>query len=341
VPAPSEAVAARHDAHAAGTAARLVNLGAVLVPIGALVAAIVLSWGSAFDWVQFWIMVGMAVATSFGVTIGFHRLVTHRAFGAPAPVRYIFAVLGSMAVEGPVIRWAATHRLHHQHSDDHLDPHSPHTDTRGARGPGVLATLRGVFHAHVGWLFDPPIQGLDRYDKDLRADPVLCAVDRQFVLWVAAGLLLPALLGGLITLSFTGALLGFLWGGLVRVLFVHHTTWSVNSVCHLWGFRPFDCGDHSRNNPIVGVLGLGEGWHNNHHAFPTSARHGLRWWELDLSYLLIRAMSLVGLAREIRIPPRERVAAKRRRGRRRGSRRASTQTFAEPQVRRPFDVHFE
>jgi stearoyl-CoA desaturase (Delta-9 desaturase) len=142
---------------------------------------------------------------------------------------------------------------------------------------------------------------------------VLAAADRQFVLWVLAGLALPALLGGLITSSFSGALLGFLWGGLVRVLVVHHITWSVNSICHLWGSGPFETHDHSRNNAIVGVLAMGEGWHNNHHAFPTSARHGLRWWELDLSYLLIRAMALVGLAREIRLPPRDRIEAKLRR----------------------------
>ncbi len=295
---------------------RLINLGAVLVPIAGLVAAILLTWGSAFNWLQFWIMMGMVVATSFGVTVGFHRLVTHRAFRAPAIVRFIFGVLGSMAVEGPVIRWAGTHRLHHQHSDDELDPHSPHASALHSWGSGVRATIRGVFHAHVGWLFDPRIEGLDRYTKDLRADPVVNAVDRQFVLWVVVGLLLPAVLGGLISLSLAGALLGFLWGGLVRVLIVHHTTWSVNSICHLWGARPFDCDDHSRNNPIVGVLGLGEGWHNNHHAFPASARHGLCWWELDLSYLLIRALSLVGLAREVRIPPAERVAARRRRRRR-------------------------
>src|SRR5688572_21791288 len=148
---------------------RLINLGAVLVPFAGLVGAIMLTWGRAFDWVQFSIMLGMVIATSLGVTVGYHRLVTHRAFKAPGAVRWALAVLGSMAVEGPVIRWAATHRLHHQHSDDVLDPHSPHTGVRGAWGSGLWATFRGVVHAHVGWLFDPRIEGLDRYARDLRA----------------------------------------------------------------------------------------------------------------------------------------------------------------------------
>jgi stearoyl-CoA desaturase (delta-9 desaturase) len=286
----------------------------VLVPIAGLGTAMLISWGDWFNWLQLSLLGGMSLATAFGVTVGFHRLVTHHSFRTPRPVRFVLAVLGSMAVQGPVIHWAGTHRRHHQHSDDALDPHSPHVRAGESLGKGLRATLRGFAHAHIGWLFDPHLKGLGRYTKDLRADPILCAVDRQFVLWVVVGLVLPALLGGLISFSFTGALLGLLWGGLVRILIVHHLTWSVNSVCHLWGSRPFECGDHSRNNVVVGVLGLGEGWHNNHHAFPTSARHGLRWWQLDLSYIFIRALALVGLARDLRIPTRERVAAKRRRG---------------------------
>jgi stearoyl-CoA desaturase (Delta-9 desaturase) len=294
---------------------RVINLAAVLIPVAGLIAAIVLSWGVAFDWVQLAIFGGMTIATALGITVGYHRLATHKSFRTPAPIRYLLAALGSAAVQGPVIEWAGTHRKHHQHSDHDDDPHSPNAHGGGSWGKGIKATLRGFFHAHMGWLFSAHSKGLAKYTKDLWADPVLSAVNRQFVLWVVIGLIFPAVLGGLITMSFMGALLGFLWGGLVRILVVHHITWSVNSVCHLWGTRPFACGDHSRNNAIVGVLAFGEGWHNNHHAFPTSARHGLRWWEIDLSYMFIKGLSLVGLAKEIRLPPKERIMAKlRKRG---------------------------
>jgi stearoyl-CoA desaturase (Delta-9 desaturase) len=290
----------------------VINLAAVLVPFLGLLAAATLSWGIAFDWVYLAIAVGMGLATSFGVTVGFHRLFTHKSFKTIAPVRFILASLGSMAVQGPVIEWAGVHRRHHQHSDTEEDPHSPHAHADGRWGTGIMATLRGMYHAHMGWLFIGRQRGLGRYTKDLHSDPVLRFVNRHFRWMVLLGLLLPALLGGLLTMSWLGLLLGFLWGGLVRILVVHHLTWSVNSVCHIWGTQPFRTTDESRNNAIVGILGLGEGWHNNHHAFPTSARHGLRWWEIDFSYLLIRSMALVGLAREVRVPDSERVASKKR-----------------------------
>jgi stearoyl-CoA desaturase (delta-9 desaturase) len=242
-------------------------------------------------------------ALSLGITIGYHRLFTHRAFDAPRAVQAVFAVLGSMAVEGPLLKWVATHRRHHQHSDDEHDPHSPH-----GHGAGVL---RGIWHAHVGWIFLPDYPALSRYVPDLAADRVMRTLSRLFPLWVAVGLMIPALLGGLLTLSWTGALLGFIWGGLARIFLVHHLTWSINSVCHIWGTQPFRSHDHSRNNAIFGVLAMGEGWHNNHHAFPTSARHGLRWWEFDASYWVIRAMSLLGLASNVRVPALQTMAAKR------------------------------
>jgi stearoyl-CoA desaturase (delta-9 desaturase) len=291
---------------------RIVNLAAVTVPVAGLVAAIILTWGRAFDWTQLGIFLGMTYATALGITVGYHRLFTHRSFHAGAPVRYVLAVLGSMAVQGAVIEWCGAHRRHHQHSDDDLDPHSPHNHGGESWGSGLVGTLRGFYHSHVGWLFAQRLKGMGRYTQDLREDPVVRAVNRQFYWWALAGLALPALLGGLITLSYAGALWGFLWGGLVRILFVHHITWSVNSVCHLWGTRPFSVGDHSRNNAVVGFFALGEGWHNNHHAFPTSARHGLHWWQFDISYIVIRLMSLLGLARKVRTPDRERIASKRR-----------------------------
>lgn len=290
---------------------RVVNLLAILLPLVALAAGIVLAWGDAFDWVQASIFAGMSLFTALGVTVGFHRLFTHRSFETVAPVRAILAVLGSMSVQGPLIQWVGEHRRHHQHSDGDHDPHSPHRHTGGSWGDSLWGTIRGFFHAHMGWLFRATGRGAARYTRDLRADPMIRFISRKFVWWVILGLALPAVLGGLITLSWEGAFLGFLWGGMVRVLMNHHITWSVNSVCHLWGSHPFRSGDHSRNNAVVGVLALGEGWHNNHHAFPTSARHGLRWWELDASYWVIRALEAVGLAWKVRVPDAVRVGARR------------------------------
>lgn len=298
----------------------MINLGAVILPFVGLAAAIALSWGEAFNWTYLAILVLMSNITAFGVTVGYHRLCTHKSFKTPAFMRYAFAVAGSMAVQGPVIRWCAEHRRHHQHSDTERDPHSPHMSRDGSWGEGFWATLRGAYHAHVGWLFAGRTKALGKYAVDLHRDRVLVLADRQFPLWVLAGLLIPAALGGLLTLSWIGVLLGFLWGGLVRVLLVHHITWSVNSICHIWGTRPFDSHDESRNNAIVGILAMGEGWHNNHHAFPTSARHGLRWWELDFSYILIRTLKLIGLATDIKTPDRVRVQVKLEEGRHRAPR---------------------
>ncbi|MBX3381056.1 MAG: fatty acid desaturase [Phycisphaeraceae bacterium] len=290
----------------------IINLITVLLPFAGLAAAIGLLWGIAFDWYYLAILVGMWLISAFGITIGFHRLCTHKAFKTPAVLRYLFAAAGSMAVQGPVIRWCAEHRKHHQHSDAEGDPHSPHMSAQGSWGEGVFATLRGAFHAHLGWLFGPASKGLGKYSRDLRDDPAIALADRQFVFWVLFGLAFPAAVGGLLSMSWGGVLLGFLWGGLVRILLVHHITWSVNSVCHLWGSKPFESRDESRNNAIVGLLALGEGWHNNHHAFPTSARHGLRWWEFDLSYCFIRTLQLFGLASEVRQPDAVRIASKKR-----------------------------
>lgn len=287
-----------------------INLIAVLLPLAGLVAAIVLLWGVAFDWVYLALLAGMAIVSAFGITVGYHRLCTHRSFKTSAVMRYLFAAAGSMAVQGPVIRWCGEHRKHHQHSDSQDDPHSPHMGRHGSWGDGIWATLRGAFHAHVGWLLAGRSTGLSKYTRDLRNDRALVLADKQFLLWVLAGLAVPAALGGALTMSWLGVLLGFLWGGLVRIFFVHHITWSVNSVCHIWGTAPFQSHDESRNNALVAILAMGEGWHNNHHAFPTSAKHGLRWWELDLSYLLIRGLRLAGLASDIRRPDRSRIESK-------------------------------
>jgi len=292
---------------------RFVNLLAVIIPFVGVLLAVWLLWGIAIDATHLLIAAVMYLITALGITVGFHRLCTHHAFKAPGWVRYGLAAAGSMAAEGPVIEWCAEHRRHHQMSDTEADPHSPRAHKGGEWGTGIAATLRGAFHAHVGWLFARTRADLSRYAKDLEQDRALSLANAHFRWFVLVGLLLPGVLAGVMTWSWSGALLGVLWGGLVRMFLVHHVTWSVNSVCHLWGSRPFATGDQSRNNAVVGLLALGEGWHNNHHAFPTSARHGLRWWEIDVSYACIRLMELVGLATHVRTPAPERVAAKRRR----------------------------
>ncbi|MGQ0627232.1 MAG: acyl-CoA desaturase [Phycisphaerales bacterium] len=286
---------------------RLANLGGVLFPFIGLVVAIVMLWGVAFDWVYLALMVGMYAISGFGITVGFHRYFTHKSFETSPVGVYLLAAAGSMAAQGGVIEWVADHRLHHQCSDDEHDPHSPHQS-----GSGIRGFLKGLWHSHMGWILRSRTPDNDRYVPDLKKDPLVCAVDRQFVMWVGIGLALPAVLGGLLTWSWMGVLLGFIWGGLVRVFLVHHVTWSVNSVCHIWGSRPYESHDHSRNNAVVGVLALGEGWHNNHHAFPTSARHGLSWWQIDTSYMLIRALEIVGLAWNLKVPTADRMEAKRR-----------------------------
>lgn len=284
----------------------LATFTAVLLPFAGLVAAIWLLWGIAFSWVYLGLMLGMYLVTVLGIGVGYHRYFTHRSFDTPRPVAFILGVMGSMAVEGSLLNWVATHRRHHQHSDDEKDPHSPH-----AFGSGAWGVFKGFLHAHMGWFFGPTPDGrISRYAADLRKEKYILAVSNLFPLWVLIGLLIPAALGGILTLTWTGVLLGFIWGGLARIFLVHHATWSINSVCHLWGTRPFISHDESRNNAILAILGFGEGWHNNHHAFPTSARHGLKWWQIDLNYLFIRALALIGLARNIRTPAPERVKAK-------------------------------
>lgn len=284
---------------------RIIGLTAILLPFAGFIAACVLAWGNVFDWTYLVLMIAMYFVTTLGVTIGFHRLYTHKAFQTYKPIAFLFGVMGSMSAQGPLMHWVAEHRRHHQHSDDQGDPHSPH-----GHGDTAWGMIRGAIHAHMGWLFRQSSRNLASYVKDLKNDRAARTVSRQFFLWVIAGLVIPAILGGLLTMSWTGVALGFLWGGLARMFLVHHVTWSINSVCHIWGWQPFESHDHSRNNPFMGILAMGEGWHNNHHAFPTSARHGLQFWQFDLSYYIIRGLQAIGLAWQVRLPARDRMAAK-------------------------------
>jgi stearoyl-CoA desaturase (delta-9 desaturase) len=283
-------------------AEKAANLGAVVVPFIATIAAVILLWNSLVSPADLAIAAVMYILTAVGITVGFHRLLTHRSFQTAKPTEYVFAVLGSMAVQGPTIAWVADHRKHHAHTDEEGDPHSPHV---GVDGGGVRNVFTGLWHAHSGWLMST--QGRadwKRYAPDLYEDPGMRFISRHFVALVFATLAIPALAGYLVSGTLLGALTGLLWGGLVRIFFVHHVTWSVNSVCHFLGSRRFDTDDRSTNVFWLALPSLGESWHHNHHAFPRSAVHGLKRWEPDPSALIISALEKVGLARNvIRISP--------------------------------------
>lgn len=291
---------------------RIAMLLITTLPLAGVITAMVLLWGRGITAVDLGLLLGFYLVAGLGITVGFHRLLTHQSFRAPTAVRVAFAVAGSLAIQGSVIDWVATHRRHHAYSDRPGDPHSPHVDAAG----GARGILRGLWYAHVGWLFAPDATVQRAWAPDLLREPAIVRVSRAFPWLLAASFALPAVLGGLLTWSWSGAVSGLIWGGLVRVFLLHHVTWSINSICHVIGTRPFASHDEARNNPVMAVLGLGEGWHNGHHAFPASARHGLRWWELDVSWLVIRVLAALGLARELKTPSPTQLA---RRTRRRGA----------------------
>ncbi len=247
------------------------------------------------------------VLTGLGVTVGFHRLFTHRSFKAGPVTRGALGALGSAAIEGPMISWVADHRKHHACSDTEGDPHSPHH----GHGGGWRGALTGFFHAHVGWLFIHTQRGSkERFAPDLLKDPVSSFIDRTFIWWAVGGLVLPFFLGWGLSGELMGGLTGLLWGGMVRVFVLHHVTYSVNSLCHIFGRQPYETGDESRNLALLALPTFGEAWHNNHHAFPTSARHGLGRWQVDPSGLVIKGLEKTGLAWDVVEVSPERRAAK-------------------------------
>jgi len=269
-----------------------------LLPFLALGVAGWQTWQQLLHWTDLLIFAIVYVPTALGITVGFHRLLTHRSFATTRPVRFVLAALGSAAIEGPVISWVADHRKHHAFADREGDPHSPHV----GHGTGWSGALRGLGHAHLGWLFVHTQRGARaRYAPDLLQDPIIRFVDRTFVLWVALGLAVPFGLGVAIGGSIESGLTGLLWGGAVRILVLHHVTYSINSLCHFFGRRRFATGDESRNLAWLAPLSLGEAWHNNHHAFPTSAQHGLSRAErlADPSALVIATLERMGLAWDV------------------------------------------
>lgn len=289
---------------------RRITVTAVVLPFLGFCLAVALLWGGGVSALDLSIMAVMYVLTAFGVTIGFHRLLTHRSFEAAPWLRATLAALGSMSVQGAVIHWVADHRKHHTFTDEAGDPHSPHTEG----GAGWRGVARGIWHSHMGWLFDRGERAsASRFARDLREDPAIGFVDRLFPVWALLGLLLPFLAGlALSGGSLKAGLTALVWGGLVRVFLLHHATWSVNSICHLYGERRFPTEDESRNNWAVAIVSLGEGWHHNHHAFPTSARHGLERRQLDPSYAVIRGLEKLGLVWNVKSPRETEIAAKAR-----------------------------
>jgi stearoyl-CoA desaturase (Delta-9 desaturase) len=277
----------------------------VIVPFLAVIAAIPVAWGWGLGWHDVILAVVFYAVTGLGVTVGFHRYLTHGSFRAKRPLRIALAAAGTMAIEGPVIRWVADHRRHHAFSDREGDPHSP-----WRYGESVGALAKGFWYAHMGWLFDPEHTNQERFAPDLLADPDMVRVQQQFPLWVAVTMLGPALLGGLWSMSFAGALSAFFWASLVRVWLLHHVTWSINSICHTIGERPFAARDKSANFWPLAILSFGESWHNSHHADPSAARHGVLRGQIDISARLIELFEWFGWVYDVRWPTPERIASK-------------------------------
>jgi stearoyl-CoA desaturase (Delta-9 desaturase) len=278
----------------------------IAVPLLAVAASAFVLWGRGLSWRDVVISTVAYAVTGHGITVGFHRYFTHGSFKAPRAVRIGLAIAGSMAIEGPVNRWVADHRRHHAYSDKEGDPHSP-----WRYGENFRALCKGLWHAHVGWLFDVEQTDQKRFVPDLLEDRDIARVNRLFPLWVTLSLLLPPLVGGLWSQSWTDALTAFFWASIVRVGVLHHATWSINSICHTFGSRPFLTRDRSANVWPLAFISMGESWHNLHHADPTAARHGVDRWQIDTSAELIRGLEKLGLAYDVRWPKRERLDARR------------------------------
>ncbi len=281
----------------------------VAVPFLALIAVVPAVWGWGMSWLDVGLAVGFYYLTLLGVTVGYHRHFTHGSFKAKRPLRLALAAAGSMAIQGPVIQWVADHRRHHAFSDRAGDPHSP-----WRYGTDLRSLLKGMYHAHLGWLFDRRKTNQERYAPDLLKDGALVATSKLFVVWAFVSLAAPALIGGLVTGSWAGAWSAFFWAGLVRVALLHHVTWSLNSVCHVLGNRPFVSPgrDRATNFWPLAVLSAGESWHNLHHADPTCARHGVLRGQIDISARVIWVFEKLGWASGVKWPDPVRLAAKRR-----------------------------
>ncbi|MGB3642119.1 MAG: acyl-CoA desaturase [Rivularia sp. (in: cyanobacteria)] len=276
-----------------------------LIPALASVIAIVIACQTGVGLLEVGLLVFMYTLTIGGMTVGFHRHFAHRAFQTNTIIRVILAILGSMACQGPLIYWVSNHRRHHQYSDRPGDTHSPYF--KNAR---PLGGFQIFWYSHIGWTFDHEITNTFLFTKDLLRDPIISKVNRLYYLWIFLGLAIPTLLGGLLTLTWMGALSGLLWGGFVRIFLSYHASLGLSSINHLYGNRPFNTDDQSTNNILLAILTNGEGWHNNHHAFPNSAKFGLKWWQIDLGYWAIRTLEVPGLVWDVKVPTTGMIEAK-------------------------------
>jgi stearoyl-CoA desaturase (Delta-9 desaturase) len=278
----------------------------IAVPFLAILVAIPIAWGGWLGWLDVAIAAGMYLVSGLGITVGFHRHFTHRAFKANRGTKIAMAIAGSLAIEGPVIRWVSDHRKHHKYSDKEGDPHSP-----WRYGETIPALIKGLFYAHMGWMFDVEQTNQRQYAPDLLKDDDIRRISKAFPWLTIVSVLLPAVLGGLLSWSWQGAVTGFFWGTLVRVGLLHHVTWSINSICHAVGERPFQSRDKSGNVWWLAFLSMGESWHNLHHADPTCARHGVLKGQIDASARVIWALEKLGWAWDVRWPSEDRIQAKR------------------------------
>ncbi|MBL1078303.1 fatty acid desaturase [Nocardia sp. 2] len=277
-----------------------------VLPIFGVVAAVGFLFVRPFGPLEFGLLFGMWVVTGLGVTTGYHRQLTHRTFKATPWVTGMLAIAGSMACQGPAISWVALHRRHHEFSDREGDPHSPNL-----HGPGWRGAVRGLAHSHYLWMRRHEYPNVVHYAPDLLKDRSLVRISRLYYWWVTLGLVVPAVIGGLVTLSWTGAVSGLLWGGLVRIFVLEHIVWAINSFLHMFGTRPYESRENSHNGGIFALLTFGEAWHNNHHAFPESPSFGLQWYRLDPGYWLIKTLALLGLAWDLKVPGEARIESRR------------------------------
>lgn len=278
------------------TAYKRLALATFIIPVIGTVAAVWSAWWIGIGWLELCLLASMYALTTLGIELGFHRYFSHRAFQTSKPVRAILAIFGCMAAQGGVIYWVAHHRRHHQYTDQPGDPHSPH--------------ISGFWHAHLGWFFEGEITNSMLFAKDLIRDPMIGKINQMHHIWVLLGLAIPAVIAGIVTKTWIGALQGLLWGGFVRIFLSQQVTSSTNSICHLYGDRPFNVSDCSTNNLWLSLLSCGQSWHNNHHAFPNSAIAGLRWWQIDPSTWVIRCLEFFGLVWSVNCPTAEMIHKK-------------------------------
>lgn len=289
---------------------KLVTLVAVVVPPTGVLIAAFHWWGVYFSWVDLIMLVVMYVGCGLGITVGFHRLFSHKSFKTTQPVRAAFAILGSMTIQGPLTQWVTDHRKHHSMSDAPGDPHSPHVGRDGEHHG-----IAGLWWAHMGWLFRT--KGMERgeiWGRDLYGDRMIRTIDRLYMLWVALSVGIPFLVGYLVTGSAQGGFQTMVWAGLIRIFLFQHATWAINSVCHMFGRRSYRTDDHSRNNWVLALPSFGEAWHNNHHAFPGSAVHGIDRKQIDLSAMVIGGLEKLGLAWDVKRMSEGRLEARRLEG---------------------------